>query len=276
MPVINIEVQEEINKLLGQEFRSYLSCNNYKELENSIIYMIESLHKGIDDKKRSNYGIVYVVNHLCKQLYTWSLSNKQDPFDLGVMFINDLVDYRAICVGFGIISHVGIKEPNKVWQTMLRGADHSQWEVKEFIQMFVRKITKVNREFVQGELITLTQSVNPNLRRFASEALRPVVENKWIQDKPEFSIKVLRHLFKESHEFPRVSVANNLSDLARKNPELIFEIVKELKALNNKDSDFIAHRACRNLVKTETNRVLVLLGINEYVYKNNRYKYIED
>jgi len=81
----------------------------------------------------------------------------------------------------------------------------------------------------------------------------------------------LRKLFKESEDYPKVSVGNNLSDLSRKNPELILEVVKELKELNNENSDFIAHRACRNLVKTYPVKVMDLLEVDFYQYKKNKY-----
>ncbi len=272
MSVINNESKEQVNNIFTEEFWNRIRSNDYEWTEMKIIQMLEIMHKGIDEKRRSSYGIVYVVNNLCKDLYSRILKQKLDPYEIGLGMIRGFTGFRSVCVGFGVISHVGVKTPEKVWPVILEGADHELWEVKEFIQMFVRKMTKVHKDYVQSKLIESAQSDNPNYRRFASEALRPVVENRWIQDEPEFSLKVLRCLFKEQHEFPRVSVGNNLSDLSRKNPELIFGIVEELMRMNDDNSTFIAHRACRNLVKTDKKRVLDLLGVDEYVYKGKKYK----
>lgn len=271
MPVINESVTNKVKDQFNEKVRDLIVDENYHSLEKLIGDLIGCLHGGIEEKKRTSYGIVYVVNYLCKYIYIWTMEVKVDPYELGLGMVEHFHNFRTLCVGFGIVSHVGVREPEKAWPVILRGADHEQWEVKEFIQMFVRKMTKANKTYIQERLIDLTQSTNPNYRRFASEALRPVVENKWIQDNPEYSVKVLRFLFKESHEFPRVSVGNNLSDLSRKNPELIYGIVKELVGLQDENSDFIAHRACRNLVKSDAERVLDLLGLEVYAYKGQKF-----
>ena len=100
-----------------------------------------------------------------------------------------------------------------------------------------------------------------------SESLRPVTDNRWIHDQPEYSLSVLRLMFAESHSYPRTSVGNNLSDLARRQPELVYGLVQELAASGDRNSYWIAYRACRNLVKKEPDRVMDLLGVDEYKYK---------
>ena len=78
-------------------------------------------------------------------------------------------------------------------------------------------------------------------------------------------------MFKEKATYPRTSVGNNLSDLARNLPDLVYKIVEELVESGDKNSYWIAYRACRNLVKKEPNRVMGLLQVDEYRYKNNKY-----
>jgi len=79
-------------------------------------------------------------------------------------------------------------------------------------------------------------------------------------------------MFTESSPYPRTSVGNNLSDLARSHPELVYELVEKLVVSGNKHSYWIAYRACRNLVKKEPIKVMNLLKIDEYKYKNRVYK----
>jgi 3-methyladenine DNA glycosylase AlkC len=105
----------------------------------------------------------------------------------------------------------------------------------------------------------------------SSDLLRPVVENHWMRKEPAYSLAVLRLLFKEKDPYPRTSVGNNLSDLSRPNPELIFEIVAELIASGDANSAWIAYRACRNLVKQDPQRVMDGLGISEYHYKDRNF-----
>jgi len=247
------------------EFK-YMLLDHYDEV--FLLERLDDLMASIPEKRRASYGIVSVVVTFCKALFN-TLGDRS--VELGRLIYETSHDFRAITVGLGLISHYGVNHPSLVLPILREASDHDQWEVKEFVQMFIRKITKENKVFVQEFLLEMTESDNPNHRRFASEALRPVVENKWIHDDPGYSIKVLRKMFKESHEFPKTSVGNNLSDLSRKNPELIYEIVQELMSMGNKDSHFIAHRACRNLVKQDPIRVMNLLKVDCYQYKSKKY-----
>jgi 3-methyladenine DNA glycosylase AlkC len=238
------------------------------EEEKSLLLALDRLMSSIPEKRKSSYGIVSVIAVFCKSI---NMALNGRTFEVGKLIYSNSTDFRTVSLGLGLISHVGVQEPLKVLPILADASDHKLWEVKEFVQMFVRKITKVHKTIVQEFLLELTQSGNPSYRRFTSESLRPVVENKWIHDEPEFSLKVLRKLFKESEEYPKVSVGNNLSDLSRKNPELILGVVKELKNLNNVNSDFIANRACRNLVKLYPLKVMDLLEVDCYKYKKNKY-----
>lgn len=104
-----------------------------------------------------------------------------------------------------------------------------------------------------------------------AETQRPVQENRWFYKNPEYPLSILRHLFKENATYPRTSVGNNLSDLARILPDLVYELVKELVESGNENSYWIAYRACRNLVKNEPIKVMDLLRVDEYKYKNRIY-----
>ena len=99
--------------------------------------------------------------------------------------------------------------------------------------------------------------------------------NRWLHNEPQSSLDVLGLMFSEPHPYPRTSVGNNLSDLSRRNPELIFRVVGELVANDDKNSAWIAHRACRNLVKIDPVRVLDLLGLDQYHYKDRHFSRIE-
>ncbi|MBN1358009.1 hypothetical protein JW988_04480, partial [Candidatus Bathyarchaeota archaeon] len=72
--------------------------------------------------------------------------------------------------------------------------------------------------------------------------------------------------------YPRTSLGNNLSDLAKQLPDLVFELVAELVASGDRNSYWIAYRACRNLVKKEPIKVMNLLKIDEYRYKKRVYR----
>jgi 3-methyladenine DNA glycosylase AlkC len=150
-------------------------------------------------------------------------------------------------------------------------ANADDWVVREFAQGAFRKLISLHKATVLPWLQQCAASENPNLRRFAAETLRPVTTNRWLTKEPEYSLSVLRLMFKEAHPYPRTSVGNNLSDLSRRQPEAIFSLAQELVASGDKNSYWIAYRACRNLVKKEPLRVMNILGADEYHYKDRNF-----
>ena len=132
----------------------------------------------------------------------------------------------------------------------------------------IKKYPDEAKEF----LFKLVSSDGPNIRRFVAETLRPVQENRWFYDDPDYSLSILKNMFKESSAYPRTSVGNNLSDLARKLPDIVYELVGELVDSGDENSYWIAYRACRNLVKEDPIRVMDLLQVDEYKYKKRVHK----
>ena len=145
------------------------------------------------------------------------------------------------------------------------------WGLREFAQMFFRKLIQKHPNEIHDYLLKLVKSRDPNIRRFVSETLRPVKENRWFYRNPEYSLSILRHLFKESAEYARTSVGNNLSDLARHLPELVLRIIEDLVKSGDQNAYWIAYRACRNLVKNEPIKVMDILEVDEYHYKKKVY-----
>ncbi len=268
LAVIPEDIIKEVEKRVSGSLVAELETMDSKTIEAEIDKLINVLYDNIDDKKRISYGITYVINTLSKMFY----QQISDSYSLGLKLYKNMQGFKAKCLGLGLLSFAGLERPDDVLPLMADAASGDQWETKEFVQMFVRKIMKKHSAKTRDFLSEMAKSENPDKRRLASESLRPVAENKWINDDPEFSLSVLRLLFRESHPFPRVSVGNNLSDLSRKNPELIFAVVEELIKMHDKNSEIIAYRACRNLVITNPIRVLDALGSDEYKYKNRIYK----
>ena len=165
----------------------------------------------------------------------------------------------------------GKVNPNGVLEFFLQTANSEDWVVREFAAAGFRRLIKPCRTVALPWLKQVARNDNPNLRRFASETLRPVVENRWLIKEPAASLEILRLLFREAHPYPRTSVGNNLSDLSRRNPDLILAIVKELVESGDANSYWIAYRACRNLIKQNPTKVMDLLGVDEYHYKDRNF-----
>jgi 3-methyladenine DNA glycosylase AlkC len=194
-------------------------------------------------------------------------------FTIAAALFDEHAEYRATAVALGMLSFSAVDDGYElVLPYFDRAAASKEWDLREMAQMFFRKIIKAYPDDMQRYLLKLVASENPNIRRFVAEGLRPCIENQWFYKQPEYPLTVLRHLFQESKPYPRTSVGNNLSDLARRLPELVYGLVAELVASGDKNSYWIAYRACRNLVKKEPIQVMDLLGVDTYTYKKRVHK----
>ena len=121
-------------------------------------------------------------------------------------------------------------------------------------------------------MLRLAKSEDANVRRFVGETLRPVRENRWFYRNHDYPLSIIKEMFKESSAYARTSVGNNLSDLARQCPDTVYDVVGGLVENGDRNSYWIACRACRNLVKTDSLKVMDLLKVHEYRYKERIYK----
>jgi 3-methyladenine DNA glycosylase AlkC len=205
---------------------------------------------------------------LTQYLYTNLREHAAPVFAIAAALFDEHAEYRVAAVALGMLSFSAVDDGYEpVLPYFERAAASEEWDVREMAQMFFRKVIKAYPDDMQRYLLQLVMSENPNIRRFVAEGLRPCIENQWFYKQPEYPLTVLRHLFRESKPYPRTSVGNNLSDLARRLPELVYELVAELVATGDKNSYWIAYRACRNLVKKEPVRVMDLLEVDTYTYK---------
>jgi len=241
--------------------------------------VLEKLYNNIPENKRTSFGLVYTVQVLSRYLFSRLVEIGANVYEIGTTLFEISQDFRSKGIALGILSFYGIDDYKKVLPFFEVSASSPDWNMREFAQMFFRKLVKKWPDEMKEYLLKLTRSKDPNLRRFVSETLRPVRENRWFYKKPDYSLSILKNLLRESSEYPRTSVGNNLSDLARHLPDLVFELVKELIASGDRNSYWIAYRACRNLVKKEPIRVMNLLHVDEYRYKkrvNRRSEYPRD
>jgi len=234
--------------------------------------VLEALYDNIPENKRISFGRVYTVQVLSRYLFSILVEINAKVYEIGATLFEKSEDFRTKGVALGLLSFYGIDDYEKVLSSFKASASSADWNMREFAQMFFRKLIQKWPDAMKEYLLRLTGSKDPNIRRFVSETLRPVKENRWFYKRPKYSVSILRNLFRESSEYPRTSVGNNLSDLARHLPDLVFELVEELVASGDRNSYWIAYRACRNLVKKEPIRVMNLLHVDEYRYKKRVYR----
>lgn len=103
------------------------------------------------------------------------------------------------------------------------------------------------------------------VRRLASEGCRPRLP--WAMSLPNLKkdprpiIPILENLKNDPARFVRLSVANNLNDISKDNPEIVIEIVKQWKG-ESANVDWVIKHGCRTLLKQGNPEVMKLLGLN--------------
>jgi 3-methyladenine DNA glycosylase AlkC len=268
MDLLTEQIEDQIQQDLIENFTS----RDYVKGVENIRNVLECMYAAIPAKKRISHGRYTTIKVLAEKLFE-ELENVTLPVvEIGASILNCTSDYRTMGVGLGMLAQYGVEDYQSVLPYFESAAQADNWEPREYAQGLFRKIMKAHPVAIRPHLLAYVQSDNPNLRRFVSEMLRPVVENKWLYQDLEYSLSILRYLFKESHPYPRTSVGNNLSDIARRNPELVLQLVDELVLTKDKNAYWIATRACRNLVKKHPIRVIDALGVDEYKYKNRIHK----
>jgi len=268
MNFLTEQIKHQIQNKLVENFKS----GTYPQGVQHVRAVLDSIYDAIPEKKRISYGRYTTIKVLAEYLHNALVAAGLPVVEIGVTILNATDDVRTMGVGLGILSLYGLKDFKTILPYFERAAQSEDWELREYAQGLFRKVVKAHPAEVRPYLIEYVQSDEPNLRRFVSEMLRPVVENKWLQKDQEYSLSILRHLFREPHPYPRTSVGNHLSDIARRDPEMVLGLVRELAVMGDRQAFWIADRACRNLVKSHPLEVMDALGVEEYKYKGRIYK----
>ena len=265
-------LNDGIEKKIQNDIINIILQQKYDLAIRNISNIINELYANIPDNKRISYGIVHTIKVLSEYLYTHLIEMDIPAYRTASNIFNKSHDFKSKGVSLGILSFYGLGDYKKVLIFFESAAASSDWNMRELAGMFFRKLIKKYPDEMREYLLQLIESKDPNIRRFACETLRPVRENRWFYKNPDYPLSILRNMFKESSPYPRTSVGNNLSDLARQLPDLVYDLVEELVDSMDKNSFWIAYRACRNLVKEEPFKVMNLLKVDEYKYKKRIHK----
>lgn len=103
------------------------------------------------------------------------------------------------------------------------------------------------------------------VRRLASEGCRPRLP--WamalaeLKKDPTPIIPILENLKNDPSRFVRLSVANNLNDIAKDRPQMIIDLAKNWKG-ESKNVDWVIKHGCRTLLKQGNREVMKLFGFD--------------
>ncbi len=115
------------------------------------------------------------------------------------------------------------------------------------------------------QLIAWSKHKNHHVRRLASEGSRPRLP--WGMALPKYKkdptpiLPILHQLKNDPSEYVRRSVANNLNDIAKDNPDIVIKIAEVWKDTSSQTDAIIKH-GCRTLLKQGHPQILSYFGLN--------------
>ncbi len=150
------------------------------------------------------------------------------------------------------------------FETSLNALEHlTQKSSSEFaIRPFIIHYPKQGLE----KLSQWAKSENEHIRRLASEGCRPRLP--WAMALPEFKkdpapiLSILLDLIDDESLYVRRSVANNLNDISKDNPEVLIEIAEKYLG-RSANIDWVIKHASRGLLKQGEKQVLKLFGFSK-------------
>lgn len=133
-----------------------------------------------------------------------------------------------------------------------------EFAVRPFIVKYDTQMTDV--------ILQWSLHKNHHVRRLASEGIRPRLP--WATALPLYKknpspiLPILENLKTDSSEYVRKSVANNLNDITKDNPDVVLSLIKKWKGLS-KETDWIIKHGTRSLLKQGHPEIISFYGLNQ-------------
>ncbi|MEM8677332.1 MAG: DNA alkylation repair protein [Cyanobacteria bacterium P01_G01_bin.67] len=134
----------------------------------------------------------------------------------------------------------------------------SEFAVRPFIKKYQGKMLK--------QMEMWAESDNYHVRRLASEGCRPRLP--WAMSLPDFKkdpgqiLPILAKLKNDESQYVRRSVANNLNDISKDNPQVVIEIASNWLG-DSPQVDWIVKHAARTLLKEGEPEIMTLFGFTK-------------
>ena len=159
---------------------------------------------------------------------------------------------------------------NKDLKTSLKALE--KWTKYSSSEFAIRPFIVRHPEPTLKRLYDWSSSKSEHIRRLSSEGCRPRLP--WAMALPEFKkdprpiIGILEKLKEDPSLYVRRSVANNINDITKDNPELALKLVTGWKGANE-ETDWIIKHSMRTLLKASHPKALKLFKLNTKNFKLN-------
>lgn len=131
----------------------------------------------------------------------------------------------------------------------------------------IRPFIIKNPEYVLAKMTTWSFNTNLHIRRLASEGCRPRLP--WAMALPNFKkdpspiLPIIINLLNDSELYVRKSVANNLNDISKDNPEIVIKLTQKYYG-DTDNTNWIFKHANRNLLKAAEPTIMKIFGFGNH------------
>ena len=132
-----------------------------------------------------------------------------------------------------------------------------EFAVRPFILRYPNEMMK--------QMLVWSKHEHWGVRRLSSEGCRPKLP--WaialpnLKEDPTPIIPILENLKNDTSRFVRLSVANNLNDIAKDNPEVVIDLARKWQG-ESENLDWIIKHGCRTLLKQGNTEALEIFGLD--------------
>ena len=244
-----------INNFDAHEFVSQIMDNEWenREYKQRIMHITTILKKFLPtDYKDAIAKILELLDYVKKTQPDFSII---DDTKFGL-----ILEYGAILDNY--VEQYGLDD----YETSVKAIEKiTQFTSCEFVvHPFIIKYS----DEMMKQMLVWSKHEHWGVRRLASEGCRPRLP--WAMALPNLKanpapiIPILENLKNDPSRFVRLSVANNLNDIAKDNPEIVIDLVKSWQG-ESKEVDWIIKHGCRTLLKQGNLEVMELFGFNSIV-----------
>jgi 3-methyladenine DNA glycosylase AlkC len=173
-------------------------------------------------------------------------------------------DNKAMFAAWPVIDYVaahGLAHPTESLKTLekLTSLFSAEFSIRPFIQHHYQQ--------TYNQLLVWCDDDSEHVRRLASEGSRPRLPwgmrlPQFIQD-PTPLRAILQKLNQDESLYVRRSVANNINDISKDNPDWAIGLCEEFLSNQNDKTEWIVKHALRSLIKSGDQRVFPLLGYSK-------------
>ena len=235
---LSTRLSQSVKKFRAQKFVQQVLAGDWQDLElkNRMSRIADVIHEHLSDDFRSNAESLIHVAQSYRQ-------NGKTGFEY--MFLPDYIEKH----GQNDFS-VSMKALAAITET-----GSAEFAIRPFIKHQETKALK--------QLIRWAKSKDEHLRRLASEGCRPRLP--WAMALPAFKqdpapiLPILEQLKNDESLYVRRSVANNLNDISKDNPDIALDLAERWHGLSE-ETDWLVKHACRGLLKAGDPRALELFG----------------